>query len=136
MRSRSVAAFDGGNTPLRKKSTVPFFIKINKTTTTKSPIFKNKEDKVLEVDLQDDNIEELYELEQMRYTQSKMIELPPNKMTATKNKNFIAKRPLNDNFILSKLSKAKTYYKSVQSKMKNPEMLKSLKKFRRKSTNE
>lgn len=138
MKSKSVSQYNNLGNKFYSDQSIPFAININKTETEPSvkAFTKPKNDKVAKVDVNGSNIGTLYNLERMRHKQNKALEYSPRDMNLTKNVNYLHNQPLNDNYILSKLSHTKTYYKSVQSKMVNPHVKKYDKKSRRGSVEE
>lgn len=83
-------------------------------------MLKNKMKKIEYIDTSDSKISSLYNIEQMRHHHTKTLQYTPQKLGITNNKNYVHPQIINDNYILSKLSKQKMYYKSIQSKMVSP----------------
>lgn len=103
-------------------SSVPIEIKVNNddTNISNKPVITLKQAKVEDINVTDSNVSTLFRIEQMRHTQRKELRYNPDKLGLTKNKNYMHPQLLNDNYILSKLTKQKMYYKSIQSKMVSP----------------
>ena len=83
------------------------------------------------IDTNDSNISSLYKIEQKRHNHTKTIQYNPHKLGISTNKNYMHPQIINDNFILSKLSKEKMYYKSIQSNMVSPKGIKNTNRKRR-----
>ena len=134
IRSKSVWDYTPINIPYNfNDSSIPIAIKIKNTDTEPSvkSMGQTQKPKVIKVDTNDSDVSHLFALEQLRNTQTKLFEYKPSETCVSKNKNFLHAKVLNDNFILSKLSKQKMYYKSIQSKMVSPTAKKKPLKSRR-----
>jgi len=109
----------------------PIAINVNEATDTSSEMpLSKKNSKVKRIDINSSRVETLMKLEKLRHRQTKALKFTPVKMSMTKNKLFSSPTDMNDQYILSKLSKQKTYYKSIQSKMVAPSARKPDKKRR------
>jgi hypothetical protein len=130
IRSQSAIQYPPLRNKLYSDPSIAFAIKVNNTenTLSKHSFVKSKNNKVAEIDVSDANLASLYNLEKMRHSQSKALEYIPKNTNVTKNVNYIHSQALNDDYILSRLSHAKMYYKSVQSKMVSPNVKKVCRK--------
>ncbi|CAI2366690.1 unnamed protein product [Moneuplotes crassus] len=126
IRSRSIADFRETKIPMQRRSSEGFLLKIaaSDTKSDASPVIRRKDAKVLEVEIDDIETQDLYELENMRFTQTQDIRIPGKQISATKNKNFVESKDINDKYVLASLSKSKMYYKSVQGRMVSPKVQK------------
>lgn len=80
----------------------------------------HKKSKVMNINTDNANVAYLAEIEKMRNNHYQLIQFQAKKWSISQNKNYLHPQLINDNYILSKLSNKKMYYKSVQSNMINP----------------